>query len=248
MVDMQFSHFYGVGGLKSGATLTRTRRSPPASSRRSAPAPVGTSSTVRSHCPLRVFLPIGYLQFSGERTRARRIPCGRSGNSARCQEASGVVEEGVVRVGRQGWSWTGRRGVAPALRFDGTSASTTPIAVLREQACLWRFAVFRVLIRIHELISEEIAKGNIKSEIQIKEPRVHRRLNPMIDYLIINCRLLDRIGGQPTTGGIAPLHQIKALLLSDGGGVMVTHAAMLLVLSYYTALLGPLSANVRNFA
>ncbi|XP_066166785.1 uncharacterized protein [Oryza sativa Japonica Group] len=99
--DMQFSHFYGVGGLKSGATLTRTRRSPPASSRRSAPAPVGTSST-----------------------------------------------------------------------------------------CLWRFAVFRVLIRIHELISEEIAKGNIKSEIQIKEPRVHRRLNPMIDYLIINCRLL----------------------------------------------------------
>uniref|UniRef100_A0A0E0PQ54 Uncharacterized protein n=1 Tax=Oryza rufipogon TaxID=4529 RepID=A0A0E0PQ54_ORYRU len=79
MVDMQFSHFYGVGGLKSGATLTRTRRSPPASSRRSAPAPVGTSST----------------------------------------EASGVVEEGVVRVGRQGWSWTGRRGVAPALRFDG---------------------------------------------------------------------------------------------------------------------------------
>jgi hypothetical protein len=87
MVDMQFSHFYGVGGLKSGATLTRTRRSPPASSRRSAPAPVGTSST----------------------------------------EASGVVEEGVVRVGRQGWSWTGRRGVAPALRFDGTSpASTTP--------------------------------------------------------------------------------------------------------------------------
>ncbi|XP_052155477.1 uncharacterized protein LOC127773454 [Oryza glaberrima] len=126
MVDMQFSHFYGVGGLKSGATLTRTRRSPPASSRRSAPAPVGTSSTVRSHCPLRVFLPIGYLQFSGERTRARRIPCGRSGNSARCQEASGVVEEGVVRVGRQGWSWTGRRGVAPALRFDGTSASTTP--------------------------------------------------------------------------------------------------------------------------
>uniref|UniRef100_A0A0D3G9Y4 Uncharacterized protein n=1 Tax=Oryza barthii TaxID=65489 RepID=A0A0D3G9Y4_9ORYZ len=215
MVDMQFSHFYGVGGLKSGATLTRTRRSPPASSRRSAPAPVGTSSTVRSHCPLRVFLPIGYLQFSGERTRARRIPCGRSGNSARCQEASGVVEEGVVRVGRQGWSWTGRRGVAPALRFDGTSASTTPIAVLREQACLWRFAVFRVLIRIHELISEEIAKGNIKSEIQIKEPRVHRRLNPMIDYLIINCRLLDRIGGQPTTGGIAPLHQIKALLRKD---------------------------------
>uniref|UniRef100_A0A0E0L4T7 Uncharacterized protein n=1 Tax=Oryza punctata TaxID=4537 RepID=A0A0E0L4T7_ORYPU len=46
-------------------------------------------------------------------------------------------------------------------------------------------------------------------------------------------RLQDRTGGQPTTGGIAPLHQIKALLLSDGGGVMVTHAAMLLLLSYY---------------
>uniref|UniRef100_A0A0E0PQ53 Uncharacterized protein n=1 Tax=Oryza rufipogon TaxID=4529 RepID=A0A0E0PQ53_ORYRU len=27
--------------------------------------------------------------------------------------------------------------------------------------------------------------------------------------------LKDRIGGQPTTGGIAPLHQIKALLRKD---------------------------------
>nr|XP_025881438.1 uncharacterized protein LOC9271180 [Oryza sativa Japonica Group] len=65
--DMQFSHFYGVGGLKSGATLTRTRRSPPASSRRSAPAPVGTSSTVEpmmiNHLEL---MHTTYQSFNGE--------------------------------------------------------------------------------------------------------------------------------------------------------------------------------------